>query len=173
MIVRLAIADDFDAITAIYNHYVAVSTTTYDDEPVTAEDRRKAFAARESIHPVMVAVRNGELIGFGALSPFRERRGYRFTVENSVYVRADCHRQGVGSAILADQIQRARTLKLHAIVAVIDSEQSASIALHAKHGFTQLGRLPQVGFKFDRWLDIVFMERILEESGQRAVGGGQ
>ncbi len=161
MLVRLAAADDFDAITAIYNHYVVVSTTTYDEEPVTADERRRAFAAREAVHPVTVAERDGEILGFGALSPFRARRGYRFTVENSVYVRHDCHRQGVGAAILADQIERARGLGLHAIVAVIDSEQAASIALHAGHGFTEVGRMPQIGWKFDRWLDVVFMERLV------------
>jgi L-amino acid N-acyltransferase YncA len=162
MLVRLATADDFDAITDIYNHYVAVSTTTYDEEPVTADDRRQQFATRELVHPVTVAERNGEIIGFGALNPFRSRRGYRFTVENSVYVRHDCHRQGVGAAILGDQIERARKLGLHAIIAVIDSEQAASIALHAKHGFTEVGRMPEIGTKFGRWLDVVFMERVLD-----------
>lgn len=159
---RLAVADDFGAIADIYNHYVAVSTTTYDDEPISADDRRKQWEARPAIHPVTVAVRDGEIIGWGALNPFRARNGYRFTVENSVYVRHDCHRQGVGSAILSDQIERARTLGLHAIVAVIDAEQTSSIALHARHGFVEVGRMPQIGTKFGRWLDVVFMERLLD-----------
>ncbi len=159
--IRLADAADFGAITDIYNHYVAVSTTTYDDEPVTADERRRQYESRPAIHPVTVAVRDGEIIGFGALNPFRARNGYRFTVENSVYVRSDCHRQGVGSAILTDQIERARTLGLHVIVAVIDSEQTASVALHARHGFTEVGRMPQIGTKFGRWLDVVFMELVL------------
>jgi len=160
--IRPAVADDFGAITAIYNHYVAVSTTTYDDEPANADDRRKQFEGRPVIHPVTVAVRDGEIIGFGALNPFRARNGYRFTVENSVYVRSDCHRQGVGSAILTDQIERARALGLHVIVAVIDSEQAASVALHARYGFTEVGRMSQIGHKFGRWLDVVFMELLLE-----------
>ncbi len=75
---------------------------------------------------------------------------------------ADCHRQGVGSAILADQIERARNLGLHAIVAGIDAEQAASIALHAKHGFKEVARFPEIGRKFDKWLDVVFMELLLE-----------
>jgi L-amino acid N-acyltransferase YncA len=159
---RLAVADDFGAIADIYNHYVTVSTTTYDDEPISADDRRKQWETRPAIHPVTVAERDGEIVGFGALNPFRARNGYRFTVENSVYVRHDRHRQGVGNAILADQVERARGLGLHAIIAVIDAEQSASIALHARHGFVEVGRMPQIGTKFDRWLDVVFMERILE-----------
>jgi L-amino acid N-acyltransferase YncA len=160
--IRLAVAEDFGAITDIYNHYVATSTTTYDDEPANVDDRRKQFEGRPAIHPVTVAVRDGEIIGFGALNPFRARNGYRFTVENSVYVRHDSHRQGAGSAILTDQIERARALGLHAIVAVIDAEQSASIALHAQHGFVHVGRMPEIGAKFGRWLDVLFMEKLLE-----------
>jgi phosphinothricin acetyltransferase len=159
--IRLADAADLEAINAIYNHYVAVSTTTYDEEPMTAAERRQWFVNREPVHPVTVAERNGEIIGYGSLHPFRAKRGYRFTVENSVYVRPDCHRQGVGSAILADLIDRARTLGHHAIVAVIDAEQSASVAIHAKHGFLEVGRLPQIGMKFGRWLDVVFLELAL------------
>jgi L-amino acid N-acyltransferase YncA len=159
---RLAVTDDFVAIADIYNHYVAVSTTTYDDEPTSADERRKQWETRPAIHPVTVVERDGEIVGFGALNPFRARNGYRFTVENSVYVRHDCHRQGVGSAILADQIERARALGLHAVVAVIDADQAASIALHARHGFVEVGRMTQIGTKFGRWLDVVFMERLLD-----------
>ena len=160
--IRLAVAADFGAITDIYNHYVVASTSTYDDQPVTAEERVQAFELRPPIHPVTVAVRDGEIVGYGALNPFRSRGGYRFTVENSVYVRPDCHRQGVGSAILTDQIERGQSLGLHVIVAVIDAEQSASIALHARYGFAEVGRMPQIGTKFGRWLDVIFMQRLLE-----------
>jgi phosphinothricin acetyltransferase len=160
--IRLATADDLDAINAIYNHYVATSTTTYDEEPMTADERRTWFAARDPVHPVTVAERNGEIVGYGSLHTFRAKRGYRFVVENSVYVRDDCQRQGVGSAILADLIERARTVGHHAIVAGIDADQHASIALHAKHGFVHVGRMPQIGTKFGRWLDVVFMEKLLE-----------
>lgn len=162
MHIRLANAKDLDAINAIYNHYVAASTTTYDEAPMTAEERRAWFDGREPVHPVTVAERDGEIVGYGSLHPFRAKRGYRFVVENSVYVRPELHRQGVGSAILADLIERARTLGHHAIVAVIDAEQAASVAIHAKHGFVEVGRLPQIGTKFGRWLDVVLMERLLE-----------
>jgi phosphinothricin acetyltransferase len=162
MKLRLATSDDFEAITGIYNHYVATSTTTYDDEPVTAEERRKAFALRGPAHPLVVVEIDGQIVGYGGLGPFRERNGYRFTVENSVYVHPDRHRQGIGGMILADQVTRARALGHHAIIAVIDAGQAASIALHAKHGFVEVGRLPQIGRKFERWLDVVFMERVLD-----------
>jgi phosphinothricin acetyltransferase len=159
--IRLASAADLEAINAIYNHYVATSTTTYDEEPMTADERRVWFEGRPPIHPVTAAERDGQLVGYGSLHPFRSKRGYRFTVENSVYVRHDCQRQGIGNAILADQIERARALGLRAIVAVIDAQQPASIALHSRHGFVEVGRFPQIGTKFGAWLDVVFMERLI------------
>jgi len=97
-------------------------------------------------------------VGWGALSPFHARSAYRFTVENSVYVDHAHHRRGLGSAILSDLIARARTIGHRTIIAGIDASQEASIAIHAKHGFVQVGHLAQVGYKFDRWLDVVYMQ---------------
>jgi L-amino acid N-acyltransferase YncA len=189
--IRLATEADLPAINEIYNHYVPISTTTYDVQPMGMEERRRWFAGRESIHPITVAVREspsppgrgqgeGEsqsaqpspgssvqppasppIVGWGSLHTFRNKSGYRMTVENSVYVHPEHQRTGVGSAIILDQIERARQLGLHAIVAGIDAEQEASLALHYKHGFREVGRFPQVGRKFDRWLDAVFMELLL------------
>lgn len=162
---RLATAADLPAINDIYNYYVANSTTTYDEQPVSDEDRRGWFAGRQATHPVIVACLNDAqqtIVGFGALSPFRAKHGYRFTVENSVYVRQDHQRGGIGSAILANLIERAQSLGLHAVVAVIDSTQAASLTLHTKHGFQEVGRFPQIGHKFGKWLDVVFLERLLE-----------
>ena len=158
---RLATEADLPAINAIYNHYVATSTANYALEPTTEEQRRQWFAMREAIHPVIFAHRGDEIVGWASIQTFRAIAGYRHTVENSVYVHPDCHRAGVGAALLEDLIRRARALGLHAMVAAIDSDLSASLALHAKHGFREVGRFPQVGRKFDRWLDAVFMELLL------------
>ena len=160
--IRLATEADLPAINEIYNHYVPISTTTYELTPMTMDERREWFAGREAIHPVTVARRGETIVGWGSLHTFRAKAGYRLTVENSVYVHPEHQRSGVGSAILVDQIARARALGLRAIVAGIDSEQTASLALHAKHGFREVGRFPQVGRKFDRWLDAVFMEIVLD-----------
>lgn len=160
--IRLATAADLPAINDIYNHYVAVSTTTYDDEPMRLEERRQLFEARTSVHPMTVAVRDGEIVGYGSIHTFRGKRGYRFVVENSVYVRHDLQRQGIGTLILTDLIERARALGHHAIVAGIDANQQASLALHARHDFVEVGRFPQIGRKFDKWLDVVFMELLLQ-----------
>ena len=158
---RLATAADLPAINAIYNHYVPISTATYDYEPFTAEQRAAWFHGRESIHPVIVAERDGEIVGWGSLNVFRAKPGYRFTVEDSVYVHPDCQRTGVGSAILADLIERARVLGLHSIVAGIDATHAPSVALHARFGFVEVARFREVGRKFDRWLDVIFMQLLL------------
>jgi phosphinothricin acetyltransferase len=176
--IRLATAADVPAINDIYNHYVPISTTTYDYEPMSLETRRKWFDGRDAIHPVTVAYYDDEptsdsassiqhpasttIVGWGSLHTFRHKPGYRGTVENSVYVHPDHQREGIGSAILLDQIDRARRSGLHAIIAGVDAEQLASLALHYKHGFREVGRFGQIGYKFDRWLDVIFMELLLE-----------
>jgi phosphinothricin acetyltransferase len=176
--IRLAAAADLPAINDIYNHYVPISTTTYDIELMSLETRRQWFEGREAIHPVTVAHYDDDessvppasslrppaspIVGWGSLHTFRNKPGYRRTVENSVYVHPDRQREGIGSAILLDQIERARALGLHVIVAGIDAEQTPSLALHYKHGFREVGRFGQIGYKFDRWLDVIFMELLLE-----------
>jgi phosphinothricin acetyltransferase len=161
LLIRLATERDLEAINAIYNHYVPISTTTYDDAPMAPAERLRWFQGRPAMHPVTVACQGHTIVGWGSLHPFRGRNGYRFTVENSVYVHPNYQRQGIGSALLADQIARARQLGTHAIVAGIDALQDASLRLHAKHGFVEVARFPQIGWKFDRWLDVVFMQLTL------------
>ena len=148
--IRLAAAADLAAINDIYNHYVPISTATYDYEAFTLEQRAAWFANRPTIHPVTVAERDGLIVGWGALGVFRTKHGYRHTVENSVYIHPQHQRQGIGAAILADLVQRARQLGLHAIVAGIDATHASSIALHAKYGFIEVARFREVGYKFDR-----------------------
>ena len=105
----------------------------------------------------------GEIVGWAALSPWRDRSAYRFSVENSVYVRHDLHGRGIGSGLVADLIERGRAAGLRTIVAGIDAEQPASIALHERFGFETTGHMKQVGYKFGRWLDVVFMQLMLQK----------
>ncbi len=161
MNLREAREDDLGAINAIYNHYVTHSTCTYQETPETIEGRREWFQRHGPAYPVTVAESDGEIVGWGALSAYHVRSAYRHTVEDSVYV-AEAHRgHGIGSALLRDLIERARTLGHHAIIASIDASQAASIALHARSGFVEVGRFSQIGYKFDRWLDVVYMELLL------------
>lgn len=161
MLIRLATPDDLNAINSIYNFYVPTSTTTYQEIESTIDERISWFTKRDSRHVVTVAEKDNEIVGWGSLNPFRERAAYRFTTEHSVYVRHDCFRIGIGSALLADLIERAKQANFRTIVAGIDSEQLASVALHSRFGFIECARFKQVGFKFDRWLDVIFMQRML------------
>jgi phosphinothricin acetyltransferase len=113
------------------------------------------------MHPVTVAVLDGAVVGWGSLSPFHARAAYRHTVEDSVYVRPDMQGRGIGKALLADLIARAQALGHHAVMALIDGEQGPSIALHERFGFAHVGLLKEVGCKFSRWLDVVYMERLV------------
>ena len=166
LLIRQAAAADLKAINAIYNYYVRHSTCTWETEPETQADREAWFGRHGPAHPVIVAESAGEVVGWGALSEYRARTGYRYTVEDSVYVRHDALRRGIGSALLAELLARGRKSGLHTVIAVIDGEQTASLALHAKHGFVEAGRLRELGFKFKRWLDVVNMQRLLSLPGE-------
>jgi len=168
-LIRIARTDDLDAINTIYNHYVLQSTCTYQETPESMEDRRKWFARHGAPHPVTVAELNGNIVGWGSLSAYHARSAYRHTVENSIYVDQALQGRGIGSALLRDLIERARALGHHAIIAGIDGDQTASIALHAKFGFEQVGHLREVGFKFDRWLNVIYMELRLREGSAQPV----
>jgi phosphinothricin acetyltransferase len=159
--IRDAAPDDLAAINAIYNFYVARSTCTYDREPRSDEAAAAWLAAHPATHPATVAIEAGALVGWAALSAFRPRWGYRHTVEDTVYVREDQHGRGVGGALLADLIDRAQTLGHHAMVAVISADQAPSVRLHERAGFRQVALLPQVGHKFDRWLDLAMLQLLL------------
>ncbi len=155
---RPAIVGDLPRINDIYNHYVLHSTCTYQEVPETMENRENWFQRHGPNHPVTVAEMDGQIVGWGSLSPYHARSAYRFTAENSVYIHHDYHRKGIGSIILADLIDRAKSLGYHTIIASIDGDQAASIALHAKFKFETFGHLKQIGFKFGRWLDVIYMQ---------------
>jgi phosphinothricin acetyltransferase len=159
---RLAVETDLPAINEIYNYYVANCTCTWQVEPWVPAKRAAWFLEHDERHPVTVAEVDGRIVGWGALSGFRDPHGYRYTVENSVYVSPEAHGRGIGGAILEDLVRRARELGHRCIVAVISADQAASLSLHAKFGFVEMGRLREVGNKFDQWLDVVFLERMLQ-----------
>jgi L-amino acid N-acyltransferase YncA len=159
--IRPATRADLGAINDIYNHFVAASTCTYQEEPSTMQEREQWFATHGAEHPITVAEVGGAVVGWGSLSRFHARSAYRRTVENSVYVAHDRQRQGIGSALLRDLIERAKSIGHHTIIAGIDTEQSPSVALHLRFGFEQVAHLKQVGFKFGRWLDVVYLQKML------------
>ena len=152
---------DLAAVNAIYNHYVLHSTCTYQLEPESDAGRVAWFREHGPAYPLLTAERDGKVVGWASLSRFNPRCGYATTVENSVYVDHAWRRRGVGSALLAELVARGNALGHHTIIAGIDGEQAPSIALHARFGFTDAGRLRHAGHKFGRWLDVVYMQLML------------
>lgn len=159
--IRTAMRDDAAAINDIQNHYVVNSTATFLTEPLTLAQRLAWLEGRSPGHPVTVALADGAVAGWAALGDFRSRPAYRHTVEFSIYVRPDSHRRGIGRALLADLTARAASLGHHALVGGCCSESAAILALLEASGFSRVAHFPEVGRKFDRWLDVVFMQKLL------------
>jgi phosphinothricin acetyltransferase len=156
--IRPATESDLVAINDIYNYYVLHSTCTYQEEPEPLESRRQWFRHHGEKHPVIVMESDGQVVGWGSLSAYHPRSAYLRTVENSIYVHHQHLRRGIGTHLLQELITRSRSLDHHVIIAVIDSEQSGSIAMHQKFHFEKVGHFKQVGFKYGRWLDVIYME---------------
>lgn len=161
VVVRDAASDDAEALARIYNHYIATSTVTFDTEPKTREERAVWIASHGPSHPAVVAEIDGVVVGFGALSPWATRPAWSRTVEVSSYVAEEWRRQGVGAALMDALVDRATAAGHHVLIGQIVSENEASISLAERMGFEQVGMLREVGHKFGRWLDVVYMERIL------------
>ena len=161
-IIRPAVEADLPAILAIYNDAVANTTAIWNDQPVDLANRRAWFVGRVGQgFPVLVAEEDALVVGYGSFGDFRPFDGYRFTVEHSVYVAEGVRRRGIASALLASLEERARALGKHVMVAGIASDNDASLRLHERLGFTETGRMSEVGFKFGRWLDLVLMQKTL------------
>lgn len=153
---------DIPAITAIYRHYVEHSTATFDLEAPGPTYLAEKFGHMvEAGHPVIVAERAGELVGYAYASTYRPRPAYRFTCEDSIYLRHDATGLGLGRVLLAELIEQSRAFGFKQMIAVITAESAASIALHEKFGFDTVGRHAALGLKFDRWLDVIHMQLTL------------
>jgi L-amino acid N-acyltransferase len=159
---RLATDADADAIRGIYNLEVLESTVTFDLVPRTLEDQLVWQGQRSGAHAVLVAADESGVAGFGSLSPYKERAAYRTSVEDSVYVRRDRHGSGIGRLMLAELLRTAASSGFHAVFARINSTSEASIALHRSCGFELVGIEREVGRKFNRWLDVALMQRLLD-----------
>ena len=162
MEIRDAREDDLPGLLAIYNEVIAASTAVYADELVTLENRRSWWEARIAQgYPVLVAADSTGVVGFASFGDFRAWPGYRFTVEHTVHVRADRRGTGIGRALMTPLIVRGAALGKHVMVGGVDAANAASIRFHERLGFEVVARLPEVGRKFDRWLDLVLVQRLL------------
>jgi len=159
--IRPALPDDCPAINEIYNHYVLNDTCTYQTEPDSLAERQAWFARHGGQHPVLVAEERGEVLAWGALSAFHPRAGYRFSVEDSVYVRPDRLHRGLGKALLGELLASARSSGHHTVIALISADKPQSLALHQNFGFSQVGLLREAGYKFETWLDVAYLQLML------------
>jgi len=164
MRIRDASLADIEGITAIYNDAVANTAAIWNEKQVDADNRREWLHDRLKLsYPVLVATDDrDDVVGYASFGDWRAFDGYRHTVEHSVYVRGDQRRNGVGEALMIELITRARAIGKHAMIAGIEAGNIGSIRLHEKLGFRQVGLLPEVGTKFGRWLDLAFLQLLLD-----------
>lgn len=168
IVVRSATEEDLPAILEIYNEIIENTTAVYDYEPHSLQMRQQWFnAKREQGFPVFVAEEGERIVGFSSIGPFRAWAAYKYTVENSVYVAADCRGRGIGKMLIPPLIEVAKNLKLHSIVAGIDATNESSLRLHQEFGFKEVAHFRQVGFKFNKWLDLKFLQLILNDESNK------
>ena len=169
MFIREAVEEDFDEITAIYNEVVTTSTAIYNDKPTTREERIAWWRSRrEQGYPMLVAVTSAEtahsaaggesVAGFGTFGDFRPWPGYRYTVEGTIHIHPSTRGKGVGTELLKALITRARELGKHVMIAGVDAENQASLHFLERFGFERVACLREVGYKFERFLDLVFLQ---------------
>lgn len=160
--VRLAVPSDAAGVLEIYNHAVTSTTDTFDLVPRTLEQQRAWLAEHAGAHPAVAAVDSeGNVLGFGSLSPYRPRPAYATTVEDSVYVAESARGLGIGKALLADLVRLGREHGFHSVIGRIVGHNEVSIGLHRSCGFLEVGTEREVGRKFNRWLDVVVMQLLL------------
>jgi L-amino acid N-acyltransferase YncA len=162
--IRRAAASDAPGILAIVNDAIENTTAIWTDDPRTLAEQRSWLAAKEAADlPVLVAADGEQVAGWASFGPFRPFHGYRRTVEHSVYVATAYRRQRVATRLLEALLREARSRELHVMVGAVDADNSASIRLHVALGFREVARMPEVGRKFGRWLDLVLLQIVLDD----------
>lgn len=161
--IRAAIVNDIPKILAIVNHAILHTTSNYHYELQTLAEQTAWFEDKKAHNfPIIVADFRGEVIGFGTYGTFRQKIGYQYTVEHSVYVAPDFIGQNAGTLLLTNLIALAKKQGIHTMIGAIDAANEKSIAFHEKFGFKAVGHIKEVAYKFDRWLDLVLMQLIVK-----------
>lgn len=159
MHIREAVEADFDEITSIYNEVLTTSTAIYNDRPAKSAERIVWWRSRtQQGYPVLVAINDNSVAGFGTFGDFRPWPGYRFTVEGTIHILSRVRGQGIGTELLKALVAKAQALGKHTLIAGVDSENIASLRFLERFGFERVGYLREVGYKFDRFLDLVFLQ---------------
>ncbi len=162
MTIRAARSSDCGAIAALYNHYVTGTITTFEEEPVQADEiARRIEKVRSASLPWLVAEENGRIVGYTYATAWKSRSAYRLSAEVTVYVAAGSEGLGIGSLLYSNLFTILETLGIHAVIGGIALPNDRSVALHEKFGLEKVAHFPQVGFKFNRWIDVGYWQRIL------------
>jgi phosphinothricin acetyltransferase len=160
--IRYATENDLQATLDIYNEIIANSTAIFQYEPQTMEMRKAWFAEKkEKNYPVFVAEENNMIVGFSTFGQFRNWQAYQYSVENSVYVKANCRGRGIGKLLLQPLIDAAKQMQVHTIIAGIVAGNEASLVLHKQFGFVEVACFKEVGYKFNKWLDLKFLQLMI------------
>lgn len=161
--IRNASIEDIPEILAIYNEVIQNSTAVYCEDPVSLDERLNWYRARTALaYPILVAEHDGVVAGYASFGDFRNFPGFRHTVEHSVHVAAGFRGRGIGTALIEALLPLARALDKHVMVAGVDASNHSSIQLHKRLGFVETGCMPEVGRKFGRWLDLLWLQRKLD-----------
>lgn len=160
--VREAVENDLPELLSMYNDIILYTTAVYDYEPHTLEMRKQWFETKKQQgFPVFIAEEDGKILGFSSIGPFRAWAAYKYSVENSVYVAAEARGKGIGKLLLPPLIETTKKLQLHTIIAGIDATNEVSLRLHKSFGFEEVAHFKEVGWKFERWLDLKFLQLIV------------
>lgn len=164
--IRAATEADLPTILDLSNARILIDSTTWTERLESLDRRRAWFAHKNEVgNPVLVAEAGGEVVGYATYGEFRDNarlEGYRFTAELTIHVAADRHGSGIGRRLMDALIDRARVDGLHTLVAAVDGDNVGSIRFHERLGFVETARMPQIGFKFGRWLDLVLLQRVVD-----------
>jgi len=165
MLIRDAVDDDLPQILAIHNRAVAETTAIWSYHPADLANRKALLEDRRARgYPFLVAAEGDTVTGYASFGDFRPHDGYHRTVEHSVYVHRDHHRKGIARRLMLPLMQRAAAIGKHVMIGGLDADNEASLRLHASLGFVETARLPEVGFKFDRYLTLVFVQKVLDSA---------
>jgi len=160
--IRNATENDLQPMLDIYNEIIMNTTAIFQYDPHTLEQRKEWFAQKKKEnYPLFVAEENNMIVGFSTFGQFRNWLAYKYSVENSVYIKADQRGKGIGKLLLQPLIDAAKQMRLHTIIAGIVADNEASMALHQKFGFVEVAHFKEVGYKFDKWLDLKFLQLML------------
>lgn len=162
VVIRKATENDLAAMLDIYNDIILHTTAVYDYNPHTMDMRKQWWETKQQQgFPIFVAEENGRLLGFSSIGPFRAWAAYQYSVENSIYVDASARGKGIGKLLIPPLIETATQMGLHTIIAGIDATNESSLRLHRHFGFEEVAHFKQVGWKFERWLDLKFLQLII------------